>query len=56
MYKLYNIIYRTISTIATKADLIADYYYYKCERILEAKYNKDVIDFYENGIGYYKHK
>lgn len=30
-----------------------EYFWYKAEAIAEAEYEQDVIDFYENGKGYY---
>lgn len=56
MYKLCRIIYIIAYAIADKINCIADACFYKCENILETRYNKDVIDFYENGIGYYGRK
>lgn len=53
MCKLYRIIYIIAYAIADKSNRIADACFYKRESILETRYNKTVIDFYENGIGYY---
>ena len=30
-----------------------EYFWYKADAIAEAEYEQDVIDFYENGKGYY---
>lgn len=34
-------------------NMLRDKYYHMKEAKAEAKYNQIVIDFYENGIGYY---
>lgn len=56
MYKPYKIIYKILYAIAEYCNKKADKYYAKCENILEDKYNQEVEDFYENGLGYYGEK
>lgn len=42
-----------VNNIVALHQRIMSAYYHRKEAIAEAKYNKTVIDFYENGIGYY---
>lgn len=46
-------IHNIIAEIITRYNNVIDTYYNMKDIIAEAKYNKTVTDFYENGIGYY---
>lgn len=48
-------IYRTLGDIFyhLKLNGACSYFFDKADAIAEEEYNKDVIDFYENGKGYY---
>lgn len=55
-----NILYNLLHKASIISSNIAEYFndkfeaeYNRREAIAEAEYNKLVIDFYENGVGYY---
>lgn len=53
---LYNLLYKTSVFTTHIADYLNSKFeaeYNRREAIAEAEYNKQVEDFYENGLGYY---
>lgn len=51
--KILELAHNVITEIITRYNNVVGMYYDMKDNIAEAKYNKIVTDFYENGIGYY---
>lgn len=51
--KLYYLLANVFYNIAEGDNIMFEYCWNKAEAIAEEEYNKQVTDFYENGIGYY---
>lgn len=51
--RLYYLLANVFYHIVEGNNAIFEYFWNKAEAIAEAKYSKEVTNFYENGIGYY---